>query len=121
MPSREERIAENQALFRAMNQRLGSWEERRAAPQEKHMFFCECGDRRCHERVCLTITEYEAVREHALRFAVLRGHVFPEAERVVAEPDGYVVVQKHDHLRAVIDEAPHGWATAPDGAERDAG
>jgi hypothetical protein len=33
------------------------------------------------------------------RFAVVPGHVFPEAEHVVAPPDGYEVVKKNDDLR----------------------
>jgi hypothetical protein len=34
------------------------------------------------------------VRAHPNRFVVLRGHVYPEVERVVGEDDAYVIVEK---------------------------
>jgi hypothetical protein len=104
--SREERIAENEALFRAMNERMAEWQERRdAPPTDKHLFFCECGNSVCHERVRLSIPEYVAVRESPVRFAVLPGHVFPEVESVIDEREGYVVVEKHERFRSVIARA----------------
>lgn len=118
MGSRDEKVAENQALFREMNARLASWEERREAPTERHLFFCECGERACHERVCLTIGEYASVREHPMRFAVLPGHVRPEIERAVEEHERYVVVEKHDRFRYVVERVASRWGANPDGATR---
>jgi hypothetical protein len=116
--ARDERVAENEALFRAMNERMAAWKERREAPMEKHMFFCECASRRCHERVCLTIPEYAAVRESPVRFAVLREHVFRGRERIVEEREGYVVVEKHERFRHVVEQADERWAVNPDGGRR---
>jgi hypothetical protein len=97
-------IAQNQAIFRIVNERITAWPERQAAPAaEKLMFYCECADTDCFERVYLTAREYEAIRADSTRFAVMEGHVFPEAERVVAEPDGYQVVEKHEDLRGVLE------------------
>jgi hypothetical protein len=97
-------FAKNQALFRAMNERMAGWDERREAPaNEPHLFFCECGEQTCHERVCLTLAEYETIRESPVRFAVLPGHLFPEAERVVDERDGYLVVAKYDDVRSIVE------------------
>jgi hypothetical protein len=31
------------------------------------------------------------------------GHVFPEAEHVVPEPDGYQIVEKNDDLRELLE------------------
>ena len=106
-------MAENEALFRAMNESLAAWQERREAPTEKHMFFCECASRSCHERVCLTIPEYETVRESPVRFAVLPGHVSPWLERVVQEHEGYVVVEKHERFRHVVDQADAAGPSTP--------
>jgi hypothetical protein len=111
-------MAENEALFRAMNERMAAWDERRDAPSEKHMFFCECANRVCHERVCLTIPEYVAVRDNPLRFAVLPGHVRPDIEQVAEEHEGYVVVEKHDRFRYVIEQVTDRWGINPDGAKR---
>jgi hypothetical protein len=97
-------IAQNQAIFRIVNERITAWPERQAAPAaEKLMFYCECADANCFDRVYLTAREYEAIRADSTRFAVLAGHVFPEAERVVAEPDGYQVVEKYEALRGVLE------------------
>jgi hypothetical protein len=110
MGSRNVRIAENQALFRAMNDRMAVWDERREAPaDEAHLFFCECGEPTCLERVHLTLAEYAAIRESPVRFAVLAGHVFPEAEKIVAERDGYLVVEKYDDVRAIVERMHTRW------------
>jgi hypothetical protein len=104
MTSRTTRIAENQSMFRAVNERVTAWPERQAAPAaEKLMFYCECADPKCFERVHLTAAEYEAIRADSTRFAVVDGHVFPEAEDVVADPDGYEVVEKKEHLRGMLE------------------
>lgn len=112
MGSRNVRIAENQALFRAMNERMAVWDERQEAPaNERHLFFCECGEETCHERVCLSLPDYETVRESPVRFAVLPGHLFPEAERVVEERDGYLVVEKYDDVRSIVERSNPRWAS----------
>jgi hypothetical protein len=91
-------------MFRMVNERITAWPERQAAPaSEKLMFYCECADPKCFDRVYLTAPEYEAIRDDSTRFAVVDGHVFPEAERVVAEPDGYAVVEKNDDLRGLLE------------------
>jgi hypothetical protein len=109
MPSRDERVAENEAMFRVINERLASWSENREAPPtEKIDFYCECGNKTCFERVRLTNPEYEAIRADAARFAVVPGHVFPDAEHVVEHRHGYLVVEKNEHVRHVVERlAPH--------------
>jgi hypothetical protein len=104
-----ERIAWNEALFRAANERMHAWSERgEDPPSERHMCLCECGDLDCKGRLWLTSAEYEAIRADELRFAVLAGHVFPEVERVVSEHDGrYLVVEKTEGVRAIL-ERTHG-------------
>jgi hypothetical protein len=67
------------------------------------MFYCECADTKCFEHVFLTAEEYEAIRADSTRFVVVAGHVFPEAERVVADVNGHQVVQKNDDLRGVLE------------------
>ena len=91
-------------MFRMVNERITAWPERQARPTaERLMFYCECADPTCFERVYLTAAEYEAIRDDSTRFAVAAGHVFPEAERVVAGPDGYAVVEKNPDLRGLLE------------------
>jgi hypothetical protein len=105
MTTRNERIAEIEILFRAGNDRMFAWAEsqERVAQGETLTFFCECGRRRCRQHIGLSGPEYEAVRSDSRRFLIARGHEFPEAEDVVEEHDGYVVVQKHEDVRDLVE------------------
>ena len=116
MASRQERIAEIEVLFRAGNERMMAWPENqeRAALGERVTLLCECGRRRCPARVALTGAEYEAVRDDPSRFVIAHGHEFLEAEDVVEEHDGYVVVRKHDEVRALVERMDLRRADADD-------
>ena len=52
----------------------------------------------------LTGPEYEAVRADSARFVVAPGHVFPSAERVVEEHEGYQIVQKDEDVRHIVEQ-----------------
>ncbi|HWT22078.1 MAG TPA: hypothetical protein VN213_01090 [Solirubrobacteraceae bacterium] len=105
MRSRSETLAANQALFRAINERVAAFPENREAPEaEPLMFYCECGDADCFERVRLTRAEYEAIREDAAHFAVIPGHVFPGAEHVVEAFERYTVVEM-DEAREIVERS----------------
>lgn len=64
-------------------------------------------DRACESTVSLTLDEYESVRRDSRHFAVVPGHVFPEAERVVARGDDFEVVEKLGDAVEVVDAADH--------------
>ena len=115
MPTRNERIAEVEVLFRAGNDRMFAWEEsqERVAKDESPTFLCECGDRRCRQRVLVAGPEYESVRSDTARFLIAPGHDFPEAEDVVEEHAGYVVIQKHEDVRDLVERM--NLPTVPDG------
>jgi hypothetical protein len=103
MDSRHARIANNEALFRALNERMSEWpEHQQAPPAETIAFLCECGDQKCFERVHLTRSQYEAVRADSARFAVTPGHELPDIERVVERLA--VIAQSSSDL---ITEIPH--------------
>ena len=93
-------MAKNEALFRAVNERVKAvaqpfeerFEDLASAPVD---FVCECGLEGCYGQIPMTIAEYEAVRAHPTRFAVVPGHETPSVERVVGEYGEYVVVEKH--------------------------
>jgi hypothetical protein len=74
-------------------------------------FYCECGDEKCFVHLRLTRAEYEAVRAHSDRFAVVVSHAVQEAERIVARHDGYAVIEKHQDVRNVAEDTdPRGNA-----------
>jgi hypothetical protein len=103
----EERLARNEAIFREINERTRSLQER-FGPEDPttayEEFLCECGDQLCVERVKLTIPEYESVRVEPTQFVIRPGHSFPRIERVVIENERYVVVVKIDDAAEVAAE-----------------
>jgi hypothetical protein len=95
--AREERLGENEALFREVNERIAEVAEEfleigaRDTPVE---FNCECGMPDCTEQISMTLVEYEAVRAKPTRFAVVPGHEVPDVERVVDRHPNYLLVEK---------------------------
>ena len=88
------RVASNEDSFRACNERIEATNEHFGVALEGTLFVCECANETCTERITLAIEEYEEVRSFPTRFIVVAGHVYPEYERVVANVDGYMVVEK---------------------------
>ena len=93
---RRERLVKNEQAFRNYNNRRVSFEEEADVKDDLVPFVCECGDSECIEGMELTIDDYESAHSSGLRFTVKPGHVFPEAERVVAEHDRFWLVEKHE-------------------------
>jgi hypothetical protein len=91
---REVRAARNQAMFRAVNEKLEEVNQAFAGVTEKFTIACECADITCVEMIDIRPDEYEGVRATPRHFVVLSGHVHLDVERVVREWDGYVVVEK---------------------------
>ena len=101
----QERIARNDATFRAANERI-----REAADEyeiaEHVPFFCECSDPQCRQIVQLSLSEYEAVRGDPRHFLNLPGHdaAAQGAVVVVSSNDRYVVVEKIERAGEVAEE-----------------
>jgi len=89
---RERRAAIVEAAFRIANERMAAWEETSGA--EPELFFCECLDPDCREKVPLPRDEYESIRGDPLRFFVAPGHEDEELETVVERQDDYHVIEK---------------------------
>ena len=85
-----------EAAFRIANDRMAAWEESSAT--EPELFFCECLDPDCRQKVSLTRHEYEAVRSHPRRFFVVPGHEALELEEVVDRREAYLVIEKPPEL-----------------------
>ena len=91
---REVRAAQNQSLFREVNERLKAIAETFEFVAKKTTFACECADTACIDQISMRIDEYEAVRADPTHFVVKPGHVFLDVEDVVSNHEAYVVVAK---------------------------
>jgi hypothetical protein len=94
-----ERVARNEAAFRKVNEAIERGRETRNGLVG---FVCECGQTGCNEIIELTLSEYEAVRTDARRFAVRHGHEM-RAEEVVEE-----VVETHERFVVVAKKGSAG-------------
>jgi hypothetical protein len=93
---REVRAARNQALFRAVNEKLTTLNEAFAQATGTFAVACECADTSCVEMLEIAPEEYRAVRAEPRRFVVRVGHTYPGVEVVIHESPAYVVVEKVD-------------------------
>ncbi len=98
MSSREERLARNEAAARDMNERL---EEADNSDSYLRMI-CECGRDSCDRVVAITAAEYEEIRSDPVQFVVVREHLIPDVERMVAETDRFAIVAKREGTPATV-------------------
>ena len=91
---RADRAAQNEAVFRRVNERLEEVNEAFQVATDDAQFICECARIECAERVYMTLSKYEALRRVPTHFIVKPEHVLPEEERVVERQAQYVVVEK---------------------------
>jgi hypothetical protein len=62
---------------------------------EKHVpLLCECADPFCMEPVPMTLGEYETVRSHPRRFALVPGHTRVAGERIVGKDSRFEITEK---------------------------
>lgn len=99
---REQRIAENETLFRAANERMADWEERDRV-EAADLYFCECADPQCNEKVRLRGPDYERVRSDPCHFFVVSGHETPDVETVIESREGWVLVEKDPGVREIVE------------------
>jgi hypothetical protein len=104
MSSREERIGLNEAVFRAVNERIEGLAETFDLKTQPLDLICECGDASCVERISMTPAEYEEIRSEPHQFAVHPGHEYPDVESIVARLKGYDIVRKNKGVPAQIAE-----------------
>jgi hypothetical protein len=90
---RERRLAQNEALFREVNERVETLADR-LEPNVPYEFLCECANADCTFRINLALSVYESIRADPQQFVVLPLHYTPEVEDLVVEEDAYWVVRK---------------------------
>jgi len=103
--SREERIAENEAFCRDLNERKADWLE---GGLPVAGFRCECWRIDCGVRLGLSRQEWREVRSRPERFAVAPGHtaidVEPGAEEVVKKYEHFWIVEKRGEAGEIAAE-----------------
>lgn len=100
---RKERLARNEAAFRELNESLEANVHRGRTQPEHAGFVCECGDGDCDITLRVPLSAYAKVREDDRLFIVVPGHQLLDAEDVVDEGDGYLVVRKHDDVAEIVE------------------
>jgi hypothetical protein len=90
--SRAERAAKNEALFREVNERVKEVAE--GFGSDTVGAVCECSSPTCGATIQVTFSEYEAVRAHGDRFALLEGHEDLSIERVIDGNERFILVEK---------------------------
>jgi hypothetical protein len=99
--------AVHQSLRREVNEQIASVNHDLGVVEDDTVeVICECVHPRCTGLIDMPISEYEAVRRFPTHFFVKAGHEVAESERVVAESDGYVVIEATGRagLRAVASD-----------------
>jgi hypothetical protein len=90
---RTARLAENEMLFRQVNEIISSTVAG-IGDSHKSGFACECARATCTEEVSMTSPEYETVRRDPRWFLIRPGHAVKDIEQVVKSTDRYEVVEK---------------------------
>jgi 23S rRNA A1618 N6-methylase RlmF len=91
---RQERMIENEKLFREVNERVADIEANFSGPDPE--WVCECGDGTCFEKVAVPIEEYQQIRAHGDWFLITPGHEKADIERIVRQNGEFVVVEKFE-------------------------
>ena len=112
MDERTRRIAENEARFRAINERLSADLDRLDIAEGRIPFVCECGYSDCTRPLELTADEYSRARADPMIFLVTPGHEIPDTETVLARTERYAAVRKNAEAAPVVDDGGGGDQSA---------
>ncbi len=108
-----ERAAQNQSLYRTINEKIKELNQTFAeAGVANSEWICECANTDCTLRLTASLNEYERVRSNPRTFIISPGHLYPKVERVVAENDRFMIVEKLDHSGQIA-EALNPRPTTP--------
>jgi hypothetical protein len=102
--ARKERIAANEASFRALNEALETKVHARLAGEHAELrgFVCECGNPECAEVVRMTTMRYEEIRRDPRLFFVRPGHEIVDVEDVVRREGLFLVVRKREEVADIV-------------------
>lgn len=98
MDERPRRVAENEDLFRQVNEHVVAGGRR---PSENFEILCECEDTACMHHIPVTTELYERARLEPTDFLLKPGHERPEFEAVIERHDDVVRVRKTGEAAAL--------------------
>ena len=100
------RAAENEALFREVNERLMERKKDDPGWSLPSLWVCECAEETCTERIEMSPLQYEELRSEPTHFAVVPNeeHVSPDVERIVEKRDRYWLVEKIGEAAEIAEE-----------------
>ncbi len=99
MDERTRRVAENENLFRQVNEHVVAGGKR---PAENFEILCECEDTGCMEHVRVTAESYERARSQPTDFLLKPGHAKPEFETVIERHEHFELVRKTGAAAALV-------------------
>jgi hypothetical protein len=80
---------------------MANWEERHRI-EAAELYFCECADAECREKVPLREADYERVRRNSDHFLIVPGHELVEVETVIESHDDWTVIEKDPEVREIV-------------------
>lgn len=95
MDEAKRRKAENEAVFREVNERMESLQRNFAVAEHQPLHIvCECDRLDCAERLSVQLETYEKIRSDSTLFLVRPGHEDDSVEDVIDTGADYLVVRK---------------------------
>ena len=91
MDEQTRRVAENESLFRQVNEHVVAGGRR---PAESFEIICECQDTSCMDHLRVTTETYQRARSEPTDFLLRPGHARPEFETVIESHEDFEVVRK---------------------------
>jgi hypothetical protein len=89
-------------MFRTANERAADWSERHDEGRDE-LYFCECADPECREKIAISRADYEKIRSDSRQFVLATGHEISDVETVVAEGPGWSIVKKEPEVTEIVE------------------
>lgn len=105
MDDRERRLAENERLFREVNEGIEAAAAGHGLDDHPYAFVCECSNADCMLTVTMPLAEYDRARQDSAVFVVGVGHDLPQIEKVVHRGEGYQLVRKQGEAGRIARES----------------
>jgi hypothetical protein len=102
---RQRRAAQNQLLFRSVNEQIVGMTENFRAELSDINLVCECWSSSCTGTIRCRLEEFEMIDRTGNMFIVLPGHEDLLVEDVVDASNSYVVVRKRDLAARIVEQA----------------
>jgi hypothetical protein len=105
MDERARRVGENEALYRAINEKIEDLNRSFGGLTGSMTVVCECATLECAEQIEVDVATYERVRADPTLFIVLPGHQLPDIESIEEEHEGFFIIRKNEGTPEAIARA----------------